>query len=129
MDEGVPGSTGAGEEVLMTEQPNAGPPPTAADVAARPTAPGVKERAALGPVDHLPPYRVLLHNDDRLDMDHVVDTLVQLTPLDLSRAMVVMLEAHKRGVALVLVTHRERAELYVDQFRSKRLTVTIEQAE
>ncbi len=113
----------------MSEQRSAGPPPTAADVAAPSTAPAVKERPALGPVDHLPPYRVLLHNDDRLEMDHVVDTLVQLTPLDLSGATVVMLEAHKRGVALVLVTHRERAELYVDQFRSKRVTVTIERAD
>jgi ATP-dependent Clp protease adaptor protein ClpS len=33
------------------------------------------------------------------------------------------------GVALVLVTHKERAELYVEQFASKRLTVTIEPAE
>jgi hypothetical protein len=29
----------------------------------------------------------------------------------------------------VLVTHKERAELYVDQFKSKSLTVTIEPAE
>ena len=33
------------------------------------------------------------------------------------------------GVALLLVTHKERAELYADQFQSKGLTVTIEPAE
>jgi ATP-dependent Clp protease adapter protein ClpS len=42
---------------------------------------------------------------------------------------VVTREAHNTGVALLLVTHKERAELYVDQFKSKSLTVTIEPAE
>jgi ATP-dependent Clp protease adapter protein ClpS len=40
-----------------------------------------------------------------------------------------MMEAHTTGVALVLTTHRERAELYQEQFKSRRLTVTIEPAE
>ena len=81
------------------------------------------------PVDRLPPFRVLLHNDPVNDFDHVIDTLVDLTPLSPQRAEVVTREAHLSGVALVLVTHRERAELYVDQFKSKRLTVTIEPSE
>ena len=38
-------------------------------------------------------------------------------------------EADKTGVALLLVTHQERAELYKDQFTSKGLTVTIEPTE
>ena len=33
------------------------------------------------------------------------------------------------GVALLLTTHKERAELYQEQFQSKGLTVTIEPAE
>jgi ATP-dependent Clp protease adapter protein ClpS len=37
-----------------------------------------------------------------------------------------MMEAHTTGVSLVLVTHKERAELYEEQFRSVLLTVTIE---
>ena len=36
--------------------------------------------------------------------------------------------AHNTGLALLLTTHRERAELYVEQFHSKKLTVTIEAA-
>lgn len=97
----------------------------------RGAATGVKERAAPAPtrVDRLPPFRVLLHNDDVNDMLHVVETLVDLTPLSVPHAARVMLEAHQSGVALVLVTHRERAELYVDQFQTKNLTVTIEPAE
>lgn len=88
----------------------------------------VKERPAPPKVDQLPPYRVLLHNDDHNDMLHVVRTLVELTPLNKTRAVEVTLEAHTRGVALVVVTHKERAELYQQQFASKSLTATIEPA-
>jgi len=80
-------------------------------------------------LDKLPPYRVLLHNDDTNDMFHVIRSIVELTPHNMLRARQIMLEAHTTGVAIVMVTHRERAELYRDQFRSKSLTVTIEPAE
>src|SRR5215471_3596694 len=76
-----------------------------------------------GRVEHLPAYRVLLHNDDKNDFVHVIETLVDLTPLSPQAATTVTMEAHKTGVALVLTTHRERAELYVDQFKSKSLKV------
>jgi len=62
-------------------------------------------------------------------VEYVIATLVELTPLNATRAYSVTMEAHTTGVALVLVTHRERAELYRDQFQSKRLTVTIEPTE
>ncbi len=77
-------------------------------------------------LDELPPFRVLLHNDDINDMIYVVETLLDLTPLDAHGATRVMVEAHSAGVAHVLTTHRERAELYQEQFNSKGLTVTIE---
>lgn len=76
----------------------------------------------------LPPYRVLLHNDDINEMRYVVRTIVELTRLDSGRAIEIMMTAHKRGTAQVLVTHKERAELYKDQFASKRLRVSIEPA-
>ncbi len=78
------------------------------------------------PPGHLPMYKVLLHNDDKNDMEHVILSIVDLTPLKEEEAILRTVEAHKTGVALLLVTHRERAELYVDQFASKSLTVTIE---
>jgi ATP-dependent Clp protease adaptor protein ClpS len=90
---------------------------------------GVQERVAPPRVDRLPPYRVLLHNDEVSEPMYVVETLCDLTPLMPQRAAAVMLEAHRTGVALVLVTHLERAELYVDQFRSKKIVVTIEPTE
>jgi len=77
-------------------------------------------------VDQLPPYRVLLHNDDVNDMLFVVESVVELTPLDKHEAALVTLEAHATGLALLLRTHKERAELYVEQFASKGLTTTLE---
>ena len=93
---------------------------TAVDEEPRPESPEVED---------LPPWKVLLHNDDVNDMGHVVDTIVQLTPLNQTTAIERMLEAHQAGVALLLSTHKERAELYRDQFASKKLTVTIESDE
>ncbi len=77
----------------------------------------------------LPPYRVLLHNDDVNSFDHVIRSIQRLTPLKLEEAVERTLEAHERGVSLLLVTHRERAELYVEQFASLSLTVTCEPEE
>lgn len=74
----------------------------------------------------LPQFRVLLHNDDVNDPMFVVGTVVELAALAKEKAILVMLEAESTGVALILVTHKERAELYMDQFTSKGLTVTIE---
>lgn len=81
------------------------------------------------PPQPLPPWKVLLHNDDKNEMGFVVGAIVELTPLNEEAAVVRMIEAHKTGVALLLVTHKERAELYQEQFQSKGLTVTIEPAE
>ena len=74
----------------------------------------------------LPPWKVLLHNDDKNEMLFVIRAIVELTPLNREDAMQRMFEAHKSGVALLLVTHKERAELYLDQFQTKGLTISIE---
>ena len=81
------------------------------------------------PPGHLPPWKVLLHNDDKNDMPFVVGAIVELTPLNKQEATERTTDAHKTGVSLLLTTHKERAELYQDQFQSKGLTVTIEPAE
>ncbi len=81
------------------------------------------------PPKQLPPFKVMLHNDDKNDMNYVVEAIISLTPLNEDSAIQRMVEAHKSGVALLLVTHKERAELYQEQFTSKQLVVTIEPAE
>jgi len=81
------------------------------------------------PPGMLPPWKVLLHNDDKNDLNFVIITILELTPLNEQDAKLRTVEAHETGVALLLTTHKERAELYKDQFESKGLTVTIEPAE
>ncbi len=80
-------------------------------------------------VRRLPPWRVLLHNDPVNEMPYVVETIIALTPLNRHDAETRMLEAHRRGLSLLLTTHREHAELLDEQFQSKRLKVTIEPAD
>jgi ATP-dependent Clp protease adaptor protein ClpS len=78
---------------------------------------------------NLPPWKVLLHNDDENSIDHVIETIVMLTSLNEQEAELRATEAERQGLSLLLTTHRERAELYQQQFSSRSLTVTIEQAE
>jgi ATP-dependent Clp protease adapter protein ClpS len=88
-----------------------------------------KPKPQTRPPQPLPPWKVLLHNDDKNDIIFVVKTVMELTPLGEQESKQRTLEAHETGVALLLVTHKERAELYLDQFKSKGLIVTIEPAE
>jgi ATP-dependent Clp protease adaptor protein ClpS len=92
------------------------------------TAPVRKPSEPVRKPRELPPYRVLLHNDDVNTVEHVVRSILHLTELSPEEAVARTLEAHETGVALLLVTHRERAELYQEQFTSLSLTVTIEPA-
>ncbi len=84
----------------------------------------------LAPTKHkprqLPPYKLLLHNDDVNTFDHIIHSVIRLTPIPQVEAIVKAIEAHETGVALLLVTHRERGELYVEQFASLNVTVTLE---
>lgn len=76
----------------------------------------------------LPPYKVILHNDDVNDMQYVVLAIMELVHLPKKEAEQRMWEAHTTGVTMLIVTHKERAELLAEQFASKRLTASIEPA-
>jgi len=77
----------------------------------------------------LPPYAVILHNDDVNDMEHVIRSLRRSVPsLSAERATEIMLEAHNHGRALVIVCPLELAELYQTRLQSCHLTATIEKA-
>ena len=52
----------------------------------------------------LPPYKVLLHNDDANTFEHVIRSVVRLTPLAEEEAIIRAIEAHEQDVALLLVT-------------------------
>lgn len=73
------------------------------------------------------PYKVLLHNDDHNDMDHVVLSIVKSVPqIPKHDALAIMQEAHLTGVAVVIAAPLEYAEVYCDRLRSFNLTASIE---
>jgi ATP-dependent Clp protease adaptor protein ClpS len=90
------------------------------------TATAERPKSGRPPLDKLPLFKVLLHNDDVNSLDHVVDSVVELTPLSQQEATLAAMEADKTGLSLLMTTHKERAELYQEQLTSKSLTVTIE---
>lgn len=75
----------------------------------------------------LPPYKVILFNDDYNDMDYVVAVLLRLinhlTPPDAEK---IMLTAHLTGSAVVIVCPKESAEYYQERLLGYGLTATIE---
>lgn len=76
----------------------------------------------------LPPYRVVLLPDARNDLMFVVRTVMELTRFCRAEATHKMWQAHHTGRSVLLVTYRERAEMYVEQFASRGLEVVIEPA-
>ena len=77
-------------------------------------------------VRYLPPFKVVLHNDDVNTFEHVIVTILKLTPLEEPEAIEKTIEAHETGRSVLLITNRERAELYVEQITSCSLTATCE---
>jgi ATP-dependent Clp protease adaptor protein ClpS len=73
-------------------------------------------------------YKVLLHRAAGKDLMFVVRAVMELTHFGSAEAEFRMWEAYHRGRSLVLVTHLERAELYVEQFADWGLAATIEPA-
>lgn len=76
----------------------------------------------------LPLYRVVLHNDPVNIAEIVVQRIVEFTRLPQPVAEARTLEAHTSQISVLLVTHKERAELIQEQFSgcSPPITVTIE---
>ena len=99
-------------------------PPTVAPGVATPPEEKVERRSGI-----LPPWSVILHNDDVNDMVHVVQSLLKTIPhLGQKRAVEIMLEAHNHGRAIVTTCPLELAELYRDRLEGFGLTATIEKA-
>lgn len=74
----------------------------------------------------LPRYKVVLLQRAIDDLMFVVRSVMELTRFPRAEATHKMWEAYHCGRSVLLITYLERAELYVEQFASKGLTVTIE---
>lgn len=77
----------------------------------------------------LPQWRVLLHNDavnKAIDVVHHVQQIMHWNEQDAAKKVQ---EAHENDIALLTITHKERAELYCELFASclpQSVTVTAE---
>ncbi len=77
----------------------------------------------------LPPYAVILHNDDVNEMGYVTMALLRSVPnLTSEQAVEIMMTAHLHGQAVVIVCPLELAELYRERLEGYGLTATIEKA-
>jgi ATP-dependent Clp protease adapter protein ClpS len=56
----------------------------------------------------------------------VARVVMELTHFGTAEAEFRMWETHHRGQSLVVITHLERAELFVEQFADRGLAATIE---
>ena len=85
------------------------------------------EEIVLNRTKLLPPYKVLIHNDDYNEMTYVVFALLHsVNVLSVQEAERIMLTAHLTGTALVIVCPKEVAEYYQERLLSYNLTATIE---
>ena len=66
----------------------------------------------------IPPYNVILLNDDHHSMEFVVEVLCKVLGCSLERAAQFMLEAHNSGRAIIWTGTREVAELKVEQIET-----------
>jgi ATP-dependent Clp protease adaptor protein ClpS len=80
-------------------------------------------------LEYVPPWVVILHNDDHNSMDHVVRSLLRCVPsLTQEGAVEIMFTAHNHGQAAVTACPKETAELYRERLEACGLTATIEAA-
>ena len=74
----------------------------------------------------LPPYNVILFNDEYNSMDYVVAVLLHtINTLTQGEAEQIMLTAHLMGSAIVITCPKETAEFYQERILSCGLTATI----
>jgi ATP-dependent Clp protease adaptor protein ClpS len=76
------------------------------------TAPETREESK---VKRLPPYHVILENDDHHSMEFVVEVLVKVFGYQLEKCVQLMLQAHTSGRAVVWTGPKEVAELKAEQ--------------
>ena len=74
----------------------------------------------------LPRCQLVLLKNEAAELMVVVRVIMELTRFCRHEATHKMWEAHHSGRSLLLTTHRERAELYVEQFADKGVLVTVE---
>jgi hypothetical protein len=84
-------------------------------------------RSALRP-GPLPLYQLILHRSGDHDLMRTLRTIMELTRFGWQEATEKIAEAENQGRCQLLVTHKERAELFAELFTNRKLPVSIERA-
>ena len=66
----------------------------------------------------LPPYHVILHNDDDHTFEYVIHMMQSLFHHPVEKGFQIAKEVHERGRVIVDTTSKERAELKRDQIHA-----------
>jgi ATP-dependent Clp protease adaptor protein ClpS len=66
----------------------------------------------------IPPYNVILENDDHHSMQFVVEVLTKVLGCSVERAYQLMMEAHSSGRTIIWTGPREVAELKAEQIQT-----------
>ena len=93
-------------------------PAAPAEPAGAATAEKAKPAAKASParkVDNLPPYNVVLIDDDHHTYAYVIEMLGAIFGFDAQKAFKLAEEVDTRGRVILMTTHKEKAELKRDQ--------------
>src|SRR5260221_3083699 len=74
----------------------------------------------------LPLFQVVLHRGGDHDAMRTLRTIIELTRSNLQDATQKFGEAQNQGRCRLLVTHKERAELFAELFTRRKLNVSVE---
>ncbi len=104
-------------ERLSEMQPQVAPAPVTIPVTVPDTDP-----------EHFPGegFRVTLFNDDFHSVDEVVEQLLKALRCDMASAVEIMLRAHTRGSATVIIADQDRADEVASILREIALVVSVE---
>ena len=85
--------------------------------------PGILAATETRPIDEIrtrliPPYNVILLNDDHHSMEFVMEVLSKVLGVAAERAYQFMMEAHDSGRAIIWTGTKEVAELKLEQMQS-----------
>ena len=76
----------------------------------------------------LPPYHVILHNDDVNTAIYVRDRVIEIVKLSPEDAAAKVREAHTHQRSILTTVHLELAELYVGQLTAANIRASSERA-
>ena len=76
---------------------------------------GIRQRNLQTNTRRIPPYNVIIENDEHHTFEWVVQVLKKALGYSVERAHQLTNLAHRTGRAIVCTTHKERAELKRDQ--------------